>query len=359
VYSTEFHSHPFGFCVSSELQAPPPAALPPRRRFPYCHCHCLSISDIAIMPSEQQASLCHLAATAACMHGMYLWKQLLARTLRSTSIAATRLKIKPQDSRASRPRNSARVFRETISAADALLAAAISSTPALCTCLSACLVGMRIFFKTIYGRTIALEVDRKEAIEFLKTSLQQKEKGLYAESDFACKRRGAHRLYDGRSLADYNISESTVHLVACSLWGPWYHVVHVVCFPESSTTHLPQFKTVREMPERIREEHSACIALAWHVPMKSVRRHTNTRRACRKRGHIFSSILSWDPSFSCSTKAAFDDEVGSTVAAAEAKAFAEAKAAARAEEMAQRRHDDIACFTRNDTAVSQVELSCV
>jgi hypothetical protein len=125
-------------------------------RFPFrilsdSHCHCLCISDIAIMPSERHASSCHLAATAACMH-------VFVKTTTSKNIT---LDVHRRDTienqaarqycRASRLRNSARLLRALSSRRNLGCYNIDSSTPALCTCLSACLVGMRIFFKTMYG----------------------------------------------------------------------------------------------------------------------------------------------------------------------------------------------------------------
>ncbi len=69
VYSTEFHSHPFGFCVSSELQAPPPAApSPPFSLLPlplpvyFRHCdHAIGATSVFVSPrrnSSVHACIC-------------------------------------------------------------------------------------------------------------------------------------------------------------------------------------------------------------------------------------------------------------------------------------------------------------
>ena len=69
--------------------------------------------------------------------------------------------------------------------------------------------GMRVFVKTLAGKTITLEVDKTEAVESVKVKVRRVERIRVQHLVFAGK-----QLEDGRKLSDYNVqNESTLHML--------------------------------------------------------------------------------------------------------------------------------------------------
>ena len=68
---------------------------------------------------------------------------------------------------------------------------------------------MRIFVKTLAGKTVTIEVEKTETVENVKTKIRDMEKIRVQHFVFAGK-----QLEDGHKLSDYNVqNESTLHLL--------------------------------------------------------------------------------------------------------------------------------------------------